>query len=109
MLHLAQQSKPSPIPEEAREALQNDISIYLESLYPVILEIWGDLHQILAHMNIDVGSASATKAGKGTLFLKYMNEEQRSLLKIDDVLALYLIDVSTFTKVNFYKMVTCLV
>jgi len=43
------------------------------------------------------------------MYLIYINEEGRQQLKIDDILCLYLIDVSESVIVNFYKLVACFV
>ena len=37
------------------------------------------------------------------------NEEGRKQFKIDEVLSLYLIDISEVVMVNYYKMVACLI
>ena len=65
------------------------------------------LKTLLAHAGIDI--TRVTKFAKGTMYIYYMNEEARQAPKLDDILCLYLIDVSEVVLVNFYKMVACFV
>lgn len=46
---------------------------------------------------------------KGTLYLAHLTDEERALLKIDQILAIFLIDMSEQVIVNFYKALTVFV
>ena len=66
---------------------------YLESLYPILNEIYTErVKELLAHAGFDF--SRHTKFSKGTMYLIYINEETRQQMCIDDVLCLYLIDVA---------------
>lgn len=81
---------------------------YLESLYPILHELYSErVRELLTHAGLDI--SRPTKFSKGTMYLIYINEETRQSLNIDDVLCLYLIDVAEHVIVNFYKMVACFV
>jgi len=73
-----------------------------------MLPLYNDkVKQLLTHAGLDM--TRPTKFAKGTMYLIYINEEGRSSLNIDEVLCLYLIDVSETVIVNFYKLVACFI
>ena len=81
---------------------------YVESIFPILNDIYENrVKQLLAQVGFDISKPG--KFGKGTMYLIYITEEVRQNLKIDDILCLYLIDVSENSIVNFYKMVGCFV
>lgn len=97
-------------PEQAyrKEKLASQCQEYVDSLYPIVNELYSDqVKWLLTNVNID--ASRPTKLGAGTMYLIYINEEGRRLLKIDDVLAYYLIDVAEQVKPHFYKMVACFI
>ena len=50
---------------------------------------------------------SSSKIGMASIYLHEISENQRKDLKIDDILCLYLIDISEQVIVNFYKVISC--
>ena len=57
--------------------------------------------------NIEIGRP--TKLGGATMYLIYIGENGRNLLRIDQVLAFYLVDVAEMVKPFFYKKVSCFI
>ena len=81
---------------------------YVESLYPILHELFTEkAKELLSHVGIDITRPS--EVSKGTMYLIYINIDVRNQLTIDDVLSLYLIDVSDTVIVNFYKLVACFI
>jgi hypothetical protein len=77
---------------------------YVDSLYPLVLEKNKELTSFLA-----INKPGDIKFSKGTYYtLFFDNETRKQGLNIDDILSLYLIDISENVIVNFYKMVACL-
>lgn len=81
---------------------------YLESLYPIMNEVYSiKLKQLLQQHGMDL--SKPTTFAKGTMYLILINEEVRNTLSLDDVLCLFLIDVAESSIVNYYKLVACFV
>lgn len=57
--------------------------------------------QSLRQLNIETMKQNVHK---GTLYLANLNDEERSLLKIDQALAIFLVDLAEQVIVNFYKL-----
>eukprot|EP00347_Sterkiella_histriomuscorum_P012296 403369133 len=64
------------------------------------------IQQSLRQLNIEAMKANVYK---GTLYLANLTDEERGQLKIDQILAIFLIDMSEQVIVNFYKAVTVFV
>jgi hypothetical protein len=87
--------------------ISHKLTEYCDSLYPILVEIYNENKSELAQINVE---NMTRKISKGTMYLIInSNEEGRKQFKIDEVLSLYLIDISEVVMVNFYKMVACLI
>ena len=54
-------------------------------------------------MNIEQTAYSGKNFFKATIYLAYLSDEEKKMLKIDQILALYLVDLAEHVIVGFYK------
>jgi hypothetical protein len=84
------------------QQIRSKCSEYVESLYPIMVEIEQNLK--LKYLNQIIPE----KKSIASLFLKEIDERFKKQLKIDDVLSLYLIHVAKYSDVKFFRLLTCL-
>ncbi|CDW88922.1 zinc carboxypeptidase family [Stylonychia lemnae] len=77
-----------------------------DELYMLVQQQQNIIQQALRQMNIE---AIKSNIHKGTLYLANLTDEERLLLNLDQILAIYLIDISEYVIVNFYKALSVFV
>ena len=65
-----------------------------DSLYEKVKELYPDVQRYLIQINEETRIEKKPNVGPSTQYLLLFSDEDRSLLTIDEILALYLIDVA---------------